>query len=242
MRAILVDWLVDVHYRYKQQPETLHLCINLIDRYLAARPVERSRLQLVGIASLLVASKFEEAFRSEVTVADMVYVCDRAYSADDIRAMECSLLGAIRFGVSAPTGYTFLTRCIQVQGLDPAGAEAAMGSFLLERTLQEYHCLVWPPSQLAAAAANLAAWVFRPRVMAGGCWDLWVADDVGYTERELEGAIVCLEALLQAPSQPPLADANNPLPNVDVPLVAVTRKFSSSRQHSVALMEISRPR
>ena len=34
MRAILVDWLVDVHYKFKLVPETLYLTVNLIDRYL----------------------------------------------------------------------------------------------------------------------------------------------------------------------------------------------------------------
>lgn len=41
MRAILVDWLVDVHYKFKLVPETLYLTINLIDRYLQKEPVTR---------------------------------------------------------------------------------------------------------------------------------------------------------------------------------------------------------
>jgi cyclin B len=34
MRAILVDWLIEVHYKFKCMPETLFLTINLIDRFL----------------------------------------------------------------------------------------------------------------------------------------------------------------------------------------------------------------
>ena len=34
MRSILVDWLVEVHLKFKLVPETLYLTINLIDRYL----------------------------------------------------------------------------------------------------------------------------------------------------------------------------------------------------------------
>ena len=37
MRAILVDWLVDVHLKYKCRPETLYLAVNLLDRYLLVR-------------------------------------------------------------------------------------------------------------------------------------------------------------------------------------------------------------
>lgn len=34
MRAILVDWLVEVHQKFKLLPETIFLTVNLIDRYL----------------------------------------------------------------------------------------------------------------------------------------------------------------------------------------------------------------
>jgi cyclin B len=34
MRAILIDWLIDVHLKFKLVEETLFLCINLIDRFL----------------------------------------------------------------------------------------------------------------------------------------------------------------------------------------------------------------
>ena len=35
MRAILVDWLVSVHDKFKLTHETLFLAISILDRYLA---------------------------------------------------------------------------------------------------------------------------------------------------------------------------------------------------------------
>jgi cyclin B len=66
MRAILVDWLVEVHLKFKLMPETLFLTVNLIDRYLAAAPVTRKNLQLVGVTAMLLASKYEEIWAPEV--------------------------------------------------------------------------------------------------------------------------------------------------------------------------------
>ena len=34
MRSVLLDWLIDVHNKFKLLPETLFLTVNLIDRYL----------------------------------------------------------------------------------------------------------------------------------------------------------------------------------------------------------------
>ena len=55
MRAILVDWLVEVHMKMRLVPETLYLTVNIIDRYLAKTEVSRPKLQLVIVTSLLIA-------------------------------------------------------------------------------------------------------------------------------------------------------------------------------------------
>jgi len=60
MRSILVDWLVEVHFKFKLYPATLWLTVNIIDRFLSKVPIKRARLQLVGISSFFIACKFEE--------------------------------------------------------------------------------------------------------------------------------------------------------------------------------------
>ena len=39
MRSILVDWLVEVHLKFKLVPETLYLTVNIIDHYLTKTEV-----------------------------------------------------------------------------------------------------------------------------------------------------------------------------------------------------------
>lgn len=82
MRSILVDWLVEVHLKFKLVPETLYLTVNLIDRFLEREKVSRPRLQLVGVTSLLIASKYEEIYPPELR--DLVYICDQAYTRQDV--------------------------------------------------------------------------------------------------------------------------------------------------------------
>lgn len=86
MRSILVDWLVEVHLKFKLVPETLYLTINLIDRYLERKEVSRPKLQLIGVTSLLIASKYEEIYPPELR--DLVYICDRAYTRSEVRHRE----------------------------------------------------------------------------------------------------------------------------------------------------------
>ena len=48
MRGILMDWLVEVHLKFKLQAETLFLTVNLIDRFLEKKQVTKTNLQLVS--------------------------------------------------------------------------------------------------------------------------------------------------------------------------------------------------
>ena len=66
MRAILVDWLIDVQHKFELSPETLYLTINIIDRFLSVKTVPRKELQLVGMSATLMASKYEEIWAPEV--------------------------------------------------------------------------------------------------------------------------------------------------------------------------------
>ena len=86
MRVILNDWLVEVHLKFKLRQETLYLCFQLIDRFLENTNVPRQRLQLVGVTGLMLASKYEEIYPPEVR--DYVYICDNAYTREEILQME----------------------------------------------------------------------------------------------------------------------------------------------------------
>jgi len=82
MRAILVDWLVEVHMKFNLVPETLFLCINVIDRYCEIVNVPRAKLQLVGVTALLIACKYEEIYPPEVRkncVLSLFFCCLSMY-------------------------------------------------------------------------------------------------------------------------------------------------------------------
>ena len=84
MRAILVDWLVEVAEEYSLVPETLFLTVNYIDRFLSSNViVDPSKLQLVGVACMLIASKLEEIYPPEIS--EFVYITNSTYTGDEVR-------------------------------------------------------------------------------------------------------------------------------------------------------------
>lgn len=82
MRGILVDWIIEVHLKFKLLPETLFLTVSLIDRYLEMTQIMRTQLQLVAVSAMLIASKYEEIYAPEVR--DFVFITDNAYTREEI--------------------------------------------------------------------------------------------------------------------------------------------------------------
>ena len=80
MRSTLVDWLIEVHWKFHLVPDTLYLTINLIDRYisLTKKSIPKLKLQLVGVTCLLIASKQEEI--SPPLLSDLAYACGNSYT------------------------------------------------------------------------------------------------------------------------------------------------------------------
>ena len=165
MREILIDWLVEVHMKFRLQAETLYLCVYLIDKFLERRAVMKNKLQLVGCTALLLAAKYEEIYAPEVM--DFVHIADKTYTREQILQMESIMLTALSFNITTASPYRFLQRyhmlaCSLMCGGGGRAMEECVsrlrwtGEYLLELTLQEYKFLQYLPSRVAASACYIA--------------------------------------------------------------------------------------
>lgn len=133
MRAILIDWLVDVHLKFKLRSETLYLTVNVIDRYLSKTQVLRQKLQLVGVTAMLIACKYEEIYAPEVK--DFVYVTDNAYNRDEVLQMEGLILSSLDFDLTYTSPLKYLEKLANMASIDEKNKFLA--KYLLELSLVE---------------------------------------------------------------------------------------------------------
>jgi hypothetical protein len=156
MRQILVNFIIEVHYRFGLVPGTLYLTVNILDRYLsseAARRVTQANLQLVGIVALLISSKFEEVW--PISLTDCVCICENAsHDERDVVDMETSILGALNYRINVPCAHAFLVRYLRA--VDATTDVVNLSHYVLDGTLQSYYLLNFLPSQLAAAAVYIS--------------------------------------------------------------------------------------
>ncbi|MCD7471187.1 Cyclin-B1-1 [Datura stramonium] len=226
MRAILIDWLIEVHQKFELNQETLYLTINIVDRYLAAATTSRRELQLVGISAMLIASKYEEIWAPEVN--DFVCISDRAYSHEQVLAMEKRILGQLEWYLTVPTPYVFLVRFIKAAVSDAQADVTVLNScnatsmenmvyFLAELGLMNYATNIYCSSMIAASAVYVA----RHALHCSPFWNDTLKLHTGFSESQLLG---CAKLLVSYHMEAP-----------DHKLKVIYKKYSSSLRGAVAL-------
>lgn len=176
MRGILVDWLLEVHTRFRLLPETLFLAVNIIDRFLSCKVVQLDRLQLVGVTAMFIASKYEEVLSPHVQ--NFVHVADDGFSDTEILSAERFVLSALDYDLSYPNPMNFLRRISKADNYDIQ--TRTLGKYLLEISCLDHRFLKYPPSHVAAAAMYLAR-----LALERGEWDATLAVYAGYTEEQI---------------------------------------------------------
>ncbi|KAK8633012.1 hypothetical protein V6N13_013866 [Hibiscus sabdariffa] len=177
MRAILIDWLIDVHQKFELSPEAFYLTVNLIDRFLSVKVVPRRELQLLGMSAMLIATKYEEIWPPEVN--DLVCISDRAYTHEQILLMEKTILGKLEWTLTVPTHYVFLARFIKAS--IPDLKMENMVYFLAELGIMHYETIRFRPSMVAASAVYAA----RCTLNKTPTWTDTLKFHTGYSEQQL---------------------------------------------------------
>jgi G2/mitotic-specific cyclin 1/2 len=157
MRSILVDWLIEVHVKFRLLPETLYLAVNIVDRFLSLRVVSLVKLQLVGLTSLFIAAKYEEVVLP--SIKNFLYMAEDGYTEDEIVRAERYVLQVLKFNMQYPTPMSFLRRSSKADDYDVQ--TRTLAKYLMEITLLDHQFLVVPPSLVAASSHYLARYMLN---------------------------------------------------------------------------------
>lgn len=199
MRAILMDWLVEVQTNFELHHETLYLAAKLVDIYLSKIRIRRTILQLVGTAALFIACKYDE--RILPPCEDFLYVCDNAYSMEKLFDMERKLFVAVGFHLGIPLSYRFLRRYCKVAGISTK--TMTLARYILELTLLEYPFCYQRESLKAAGCLWLA---LRMEHME---WNAMLTHHSGYTDEEAKEMAKKLNQMLLTPHFNPANEIYN---------------------------------
>ncbi|KAL7625283.1 B-type cyclin [Parahypoxylon ruwenzoriense] len=177
MRAVLMDWVIQVHTRFGLLPETLFSAVNFIDRFLSVKIVSLGKLQLVGATALFLAAKYEEI--NCPSVQEVVYMVDGAYTFDEILKAERFMLSMLNFALGWPGPMSFMRRISKADEYD--NEIRTVAKYFLEVALMDERFVSTPPSYVAAGAQCLSR-----MILGKGDWTAEHVHYSGYTYSQLK--------------------------------------------------------
>jgi cyclin B len=214
-RASMVDWLVNVHMKYRLKTETLFLAVSILDRFLATKRIRHRDLQLAACTSAFIAAKFEEAHPPEVR--DFIHITDQSCRKDAILEMEVKMLTALEFCLCQPTAAHYLERFQRENNCSEL--HRTLLQYILELALMDIGMIRFAPCTQARAAALVSSRLLKSN-QAG-------MDPPEASECSQVAVQSCAEelyALLQTVEQNPMQ--------------TVRHKYSKPELHSVATIPL----
>merc|ERR1712126_197944 len=207
--------------------------IAILDRYmqLQAQTVARRKLQLVGVAAMFIASKYEEMYAPEI--GDFVYITDRAYTEPQIREMEMKILSTLSSDLGRPLPLHFLRRNSKAGNVD--ALTHTLAKYAMELTLVDYKMAHIKPSVIAASALALSLKVLEDRNRTheeektktiSEMWNSTLVHYTTYTFDMISDSVEKLAALMLTTSK---ASANSKN-------MAVRKKYEDKKLSKIALL------
>eukprot|EP01114_Cavostelium_apophysatum_P023216 TRINITY_DN8681_c0_g1_i1.p1 TRINITY_DN8681_c0_g1~~TRINITY_DN8681_c0_g1_i1.p1 ORF type:complete len:455 (+),score=90.38 TRINITY_DN8681_c0_g1_i1:36-1367(+) len=188
-RAVLVDWMADVAAKFNFLSETLFLSIAILDHFLQQKAVAKSKLQLVGISAMLIASKYEEILTPEIN--DFVWITANSCTREELLKNEKLILTTLDFTINFASPLHFLRRFSKAAFSE--SKTHTLSKYLIEVSSLEYNLLQYLPSKVAAAAVYLS----RKMCRITPSWTSTLVHYTGYKESDIIGCARDLNELLK---------------------------------------------
>ena len=157
MRAILIDWIIDIHLKFKLRQETLFMTIWLIDTYLSYAFVPREKFQLLGITCLLISCKSHEIYYPQQN--KLIEMTDNAYTKQEMLTMENEILKKLNFYIVCPNPIDFYNILSKMFNFEKK--HYFLGNYFIESALVYYQILKYSSSVIACSCAYLVMKYYR---------------------------------------------------------------------------------
>ena len=145
IRAMLIDWVIEVHRVFNFKEKSLFVAVQLIDRYLSKNKIKLDEFQLIAITCINIASKHEEVIFP--IIANYISVCGNKITAEDMMKTEIKILTEIEYEISKPTLYDFFE--IFAYLIKMGQIEIDQGLYILNIILLDVNMLQYNSSVLA---------------------------------------------------------------------------------------------
>nr|KAG5713603.1 hypothetical protein BaRGS_024651 [Batillaria attramentaria] len=222
MRYILVDWLVEVASMKNFSTLTLHNAVAIVDRFLMVHDISRSKLQLLGVAAMVVSSRYLGT--EIVTIREAAWLTDNTYKYEDVVRMMGEIMATLGGRIRLLTSSDFVNILAPLSRLDERGV--SLLEYVCELCILQAEMAQYSPAEVAASCVLLARLLLK-----AGC--PWPSDLEEFTGFSLEDLSRCTFHIHEK-----CFLEGSVVDHRSVTLQAVKQRYSDDRFHRVAEIEI----
>lgn len=168
MRKIVATWMMQVCDEQQCEEDVFPLSMNYLDRFLCIHPIHRTKLQSLGSACMLVASKVKET--SPLTTEKLVMYTEYSVQSKDLLDFEMLLLMKLKWDVLSVTPIDFVDHIIYQLDLDNETCALARkdATTFIHLCCTDHKFSVYTPSLIASGSVG-AAVIGLPSNKDKGC-------------------------------------------------------------------------
>eukprot|EP00956_Cyclotella_meneghiniana_P045838 scaffold386881_cov53-Cyclotella_meneghiniana.AAC.1 len=153
-RETICQWFYQVVDHFDFDREIVAISMSYLDRYLAARSVNRRIFQLVAMASLYLAMKLYEP--GKILMSSLIDGSRGYFLEEHIVTMEDAILQSLGWLVHPPTAYSFVKMMLLLlpRSMSPKDRHDTneLARFLTEMSVCDYWFVTKKPSNVALAS------------------------------------------------------------------------------------------
>ncbi|CAB9521748.1 Cyclin-B2 [Seminavis robusta] len=154
-REKIVEWSYQVIDHFDYSREVVSVSIHYLDRFLAARHVNKKSFQLAAMTSLFLAVKLYEPGR--ISMSSMIELSRGYFTVSQLANMELELLRVLSWQVHPPTAYCFSKHILFLMpytsiSMDSRHDILELTRFLAELSVIDYFFVARKGSSVALAA------------------------------------------------------------------------------------------
>mmetsp|Transcript_4534 Transcript_4534/g.5113 ORF Transcript_4534/g.5113 Transcript_4534/m.5113 type:complete len:274 (-) Transcript_4534:215-1036(-) len=198
MREKLVVWIIELSEELELGHKTSCLAVAYTDYYLSKEKVEKKNLQLIGIASLMIAIKNEECI--SYTLKHAVSHTSNLYTESEIRKAEVNILKSLNWRTNLPTSSDLIRNLLYLTNASYNFTKIiARTELFINVCLSEYSLCMYGPTLIGIVSTLCALEQFN-QISFREKWFCFVSNLI---DLDMEGLKSCKEALTHRVFQNP---------------------------------------
>ena len=156
-RKSILEYLFYYNYRWKLNNDSMYLTANIMDRYINKVKINNNEYELIGLASFLIASKYEDIYSPDANAISIIF--SFKYNPQQILEREKQILISLDFSLLYNSSHKYLNLIYYISENNNENV-IYFSELLLELSLTDLNLLKYSQKKRALAAILFSKKIF----------------------------------------------------------------------------------